>query len=231
MASDAHVLVVTAAGVAIWVDGSDVPGALPLLFGLIGGDVAEFDQQLREGHLLLRGLLRVELQRWRTVVRIVAEAHPVGQVRFGIHEVGVLVLRLSEGSFQRIRAGHSVVDVVHVGWQFVHCPLVVPGDCLGHGGKVGDAGHLLLEPEGRGGNSGERRVVAPTKTITLSPAVHNAGRQLHICRLAEVEHSLSLAPYDIDLVVVEARLAHRNAMLILARNLLVEVELGHMFLR
>ena len=101
-----------------------MPGALAILLALVLVDIPEFDQELSESHLLLWRLLRIKLGRSLTVW-ISSEG------RFGVQSccrfepIGSLMLGLSQSLFKLYTAYHSVVDCVHVHWQFVDSPSVI----------------------------------------------------------------------------------------------------------
>ena len=101
-----------------------MPGALAILLALVLVDIPEFDQELSESHLLLWRLLRIKLGRSLTVW-ISSETWLGVQSCGRLEPVGSLMLGLSQSLFKLLIAYHSVVDCVHVHWQFVDGPSIV----------------------------------------------------------------------------------------------------------
>ena len=88
-----------------------MPRSFPLLLALVLSDVAELFEHLRERLLLPGRPLWIEDWWGRTIL---SESLLQTKLRLRLHPVSMLVLGLSESSFERVRADHAVVDVVHV---------------------------------------------------------------------------------------------------------------------
>jgi len=107
------------------VDRCNVPWSLPIFLGLVGSNVAEFDQELGESQLLLWRLLGVESGR-RRPTNIVPERFLGIECGLGLEPVSLVLLGLAEAALEEVRAAHAVVHVVHVSWQLIHRALVLP---------------------------------------------------------------------------------------------------------
>ena len=125
-----------------------MPGALAIILGFVLIDVPKFDQELGEGHLFLRWLLRVKLGR-RLSIGVSSETRLGVQGCDGFEPVGSLVLRISQSLLQVVIAHHPVVDSVHVHWKFTDGALVIKIDVLVVELGVLHASQLLIEAEDR----------------------------------------------------------------------------------
>ena len=90
-----------------------MPGSFAIFLTLVSRDVSKLDKKLLEGSLLLRRLLRVEGGRWRAMW-VTSEALFDSYLRAHFEPVSVLILRLTQGTLKRVRASHTIADVVHV---------------------------------------------------------------------------------------------------------------------
>ena len=111
------------------IDWCDVPRTLPLILRLVLRDVAELDKQLREGHFLLRRLLRVE-DRWRGAAQVLPERLLAGVDGFGLEPVSLLILGHAQAPLHQIRVAQPIVQAVHMGRELILRTPVVLRDHL-----------------------------------------------------------------------------------------------------
>ena len=198
-----------------------MPGSLAVLLCLVCSDVAKLDQELSEGHLLLRRFLRIK-NGGRWPAQILSERPFHSDLAFRLQVVCVLVLWLTQGALQCIAARHPVVDVLHVAWQLVHRTLFILCHLGWEEHLVGYARHLPFKVKDRWLNLcfGCRQI------LCLLHSLHY--RKLAFSWSTELQYSLFLFPDIVDLIVTKAGLAHGDFLHVSPSNLFAEVPLGHM---